>query len=237
MFQDHALFPNRTVAGNVEFGLQMQHMAPAERQQRVTELLILVGLEGFGERTIDTLSGGEAQRVALARALAPSPQLLMLDEPLGSLDRALRERLTGDLRALLKRLGITVVHVTHDQAEAFAVADRVAVMFDGAIVRVDTPEALWRGPGTEAVARLLGHPNIVVREGGRHVVLRTDALRVGDGGGIDATVVEQRFREGRYATVVSTQLGLLRFEHGTPLAVGAAVSLVVDESRVAPLDG
>jgi thiamine transport system ATP-binding protein len=123
-------------------------------------LLKLVDLDGFGPRATSELSGGEAQRVALARALAPQPALLMLDEPLGSLDRALRDQLTGDLRRLLTSLGQTALHVTHDQAEAFALADRVAVVADGRPVAVGTPAELWADPGSRFVAEFLGHSNI-----------------------------------------------------------------------------
>jgi len=118
MFQDHALFPHRTVAGNVDFGLKMTGSPLDVRRSRVEEVLELVGLGGYDHRSIADLSGGEQQRVALARTLAPSPRLIMLDEPLGSLDRALRDRLIGEMRGIFARLGITVVYVTHDQDEA-----------------------------------------------------------------------------------------------------------------------
>lgn len=159
MFQDHGLFTHLDVVGNIGYGLEVAGMAGAERRRRVDELLSLVGLEGLGHRRVDQLSGGEAQRVALARALAPEPGLLMLDEPLGSLDRALREQLTGELRRLLSELGQTAVHVTHDQSEAFAVADRIAVIDGGELVAVGRPADLWSDPGSAFVARFLGHPN------------------------------------------------------------------------------
>jgi len=125
VFQDHQLFPHRDVAGNVGFGLSVAGRPQAEIRRRVTELLDLVGLPGFERRGVASLSGGEAQRVALARALAPSPRLLLLDEPLGALDRELHDRLALDLRRLLKEVGIAGLHVTHDPEEADAVADRV----------------------------------------------------------------------------------------------------------------
>lgn len=157
MFQDHALFPHRDVAANIAFGLKMQRRPAAEQRARVEDLLALVGLEQRSSRRIDELSGGEAQRVALARALAPRPRLVMLDEPLGSLDRALRERLAVDIRTAVKAMGVAALHVTHDQDEAFTVADRVAVMHAGRLVQVDTPQQLWRAPRTALVARFLGH--------------------------------------------------------------------------------
>jgi len=128
MFQDYSLFPHMTVAGNVAFGLRTAGRGSADIRRGVAAALERVGLEGYEDRAIGTLSGGEQQRVALARALAPEPRLLMLDEPLGALDRTLREHLVGELRELFAGLGITAVYVTHDQEEAFALADRVVVM-------------------------------------------------------------------------------------------------------------
>jgi ABC-type Fe3+/spermidine/putrescine transport system ATPase subunit len=159
MFQDHALFPHLDVAGNVAFGLRGQDAAT--QRARVTELLALVGLAGFGSRRIDKLSGGERQRVALARALAPAPRLLMLDEPLASLDRSLRQRLVAELREILTSLAIPAIYVTHDQFEAFAIAHRVAILDHGQVVRAGAPDDIWRDPRTEFVARFLGMENII----------------------------------------------------------------------------
>ncbi|UUN29463.1 ABC transporter ATP-binding protein [Streptomyces sp. FIT100] len=161
MFQDHQLFPQRDVGGNVAFGLRMHGVPRAEQTRRVEELLELVGLPGAGRRAVATLSGGEQQRVALARALAPRPRLLMLDEPLGQLDRTLRERLVLELRGLFERLGTTVLAVTHDQGEAFALADRVVVMRDGKVAQSGTPREVWQRPASEFVARFLGFDNVV----------------------------------------------------------------------------
>lgn len=161
MFQDFALFPHKNVRDNIAFGLRMRRLSRPEIDARVAEMLGLVELEGLGEREIAQLSGGEQQRVALARALAPGPQLLMLDEPLGALDRALRERLMLDVRAILKRVGMTAIYVTHDQTEAFAVSDRLAVMNAGEIEQIDTPQTLHEWPATPFVARFLGFRNLV----------------------------------------------------------------------------
>jgi ABC-type Fe3+/spermidine/putrescine transport system ATPase subunit len=136
MFQDFALFPHRNVFDNVAFGMQMAHVSQEEIQNRVHEVLNLVGLPDFGGRDVNTLSGGEQQRIALARSLAPRPRLLMLDEPLGSLDRNLRERLVRDLRQILREQHLTAIYVTHDQEEAFAIADRVVVMNAGKVEQV-----------------------------------------------------------------------------------------------------
>jgi thiamine transport system ATP-binding protein len=156
VFQDGQLFPHRDVAGNVAFGLRMRGMPAADRKTRVTELLEMVGLAGYGGRRVTELSGGEQQRVALARALAPRPRLLLLDEPLSALDRALREQLAMDLAAVLRVAGATALVVTHDHDEAFTLADRVAVMRAGEIVQTGAPDAVWRWPEDEQTARFLG---------------------------------------------------------------------------------
>ena len=161
MFQDYALFPHRDVAGNVAFGLRMHGESRKQIDMRVAEMLELVGLAGYDHRRVYELSGGERQRVALARSLAPSPRLLMLDEPLGALDRALRERLLDELRAILTRVGVTSLYVTHDQAEAFAIADWLVLMNDGVIEQQGPPEAVYRQPTTRFAARFLGLSNLV----------------------------------------------------------------------------
>jgi ABC-type Fe3+/spermidine/putrescine transport system ATPase subunit len=161
MFQEYALFPHRNVAENVAFGLRMQNQPEGEIAARVAAMLALVGLEGYERRRVYELSGGERQRVALARSLAPSPRLLMLDEPLGALDRALRERLLDELRAILKRVGVTSIYVTHDQAEAFAIADWLVLMNAGQVEQQGPPEAVYRRPATLFAARFLGLNNLV----------------------------------------------------------------------------
>ncbi len=161
MFQEYALFPHLDVWGNIAFGLTMLGLPRSERDKRTGEMLSLVGLQGLSGRKVSELSGGERQRVALARSLAPYPRLLLLDEPLGSLDRGLREKLLGDLREILRRIGMTTIVVTHDQAEAFAIADTIAVMDQGEIAQMDTPENLYRQPANPDVARFLGLVNLV----------------------------------------------------------------------------
>lgn len=154
MFQDGQLFEHRDVGSNIAYGLT--DLPRAQRGERVREMLELVGLPGFERRRVTTLSGGQAQRVALARALAPAPRLLLLDEPLSALDRALREQLATDVRTILRRGGTTALYVTHDQDEAMTVADRVGVMEAGRLLRLDTPQRLWADPGSSKVARFLG---------------------------------------------------------------------------------
>jgi len=161
MFQDFALFPHRNVAENVAFGLRMQHLADDEVHRRVAEALEQVNLLAFARRSIVELSGGEQQRVALARALAPRPRLLMLDEPLGSLDRALKVELLDELRRLLHATRIPAIYVTHDQGEAFALADRLALLHDGSLVQVDEPQKVYQQPATTWVAQFFGLTNLV----------------------------------------------------------------------------
>lgn len=161
MFQDFALFPHRDVFGNVAFGLQMAKWNAESIEARVEEVLELVGLSGFAGRDVNTLSGGEAQRVALARSLAPNPRLIMLDEPLGSLDRTLRERLVFDLRQILQHSHQTAIYVTHDQEEAFILADRVVLMNAGRVIQIGLPEGIYRHPDSVFVARFLGMNNLL----------------------------------------------------------------------------
>lgn len=161
MFQEYALFPHKDVFGNVAFGLQMQGLSRETVAARVAEVLALVGLAGFERRDVNQLSGGERQRVALARSLAPQPCLLMLDEPLGALDRALRERLMDELPDILRRADATAITVTHDQEEAFAVADRVVLMQAGRVVQVGTPEGVYRRPVSAWAAHFLGLTNLL----------------------------------------------------------------------------
>ncbi len=161
VFQDYALFPHRSVADNVGFGLRMRKVGRPERQARVAEMLDLVGLGDVAGRRPGTLSGGQRQRVALARALAPSPSLLLLDEPLANLDRRLRESLRQELRRVHDRVGVTTVLVTHDQEEALTLADRIGIMRDGVLEQVGTPDQLWRQPASRFVAGFLGEMNLL----------------------------------------------------------------------------
>ncbi|MDZ7843680.1 MAG: ABC transporter ATP-binding protein [Anaerolineales bacterium] len=161
MFQDFALFPHKNIAENVSFGLEMKGWPREKIQERVDQVLDLVGLSGFRSRSIETLSGGEKQRVALARSLAPQPQLLMLDEPLGSLDRTLRERLLEELGDILREINQTAIYVTHDQVEAFLIADRVLVLNAGTTAQVGTPEEIYQQPNSPFIARFLGLSNLI----------------------------------------------------------------------------
>ena len=156
MFQEYALFPHLTVGDNVAFGLRGPH-----KHRVATEMLARVGLAGFEQRDVQTLSGGEQQRVALARSLAPQPRLLMLDEPLGALDRALREQLTVELRTLLREFKQTAIYVTHDQQEAFGIADQVLVLNAGRVEQQGTPEQVYASPANEFVKQFLGPGRLI----------------------------------------------------------------------------
>lgn len=258
MFQDLALFPHKNAFDNVAFGLQMQNLGRAEIQTRVRETLELVGLTGFEKRNVNNLSGGEQQRVALARALAPRPKLLMFDEPLGALDRILREQLVIDLRAILKRIGMTALYVTHDQDEAFAIADRIAIIHAGRVVQIDTPAEIYRAPANAFVARFLGmtnlfrahlRPNAVAETelgtfpattpGHIHnslavALIRPDRIRVNAiGTGIRARVKAWTYRIGTYRLRVVTEHGAeLVIDAEQPQALDAQIGLEIDNVEI-----
>jgi thiamine transport system ATP-binding protein len=237
MFQDHALFPHRDVLGNVTFGLRMQRRPHREIDARAREVLAAVALEGFERRTVSSLSGGEQQRVALARALAPAPRLLMLDEPLGSLDRALRERLTDDLRAVLTDLGVTALFVTHDHDEAFAVADRVAIMRAGTVEQIGPAEQVWRQPATAFAARFLGY-NVTTAVGGNgRVAVRPESLRLVGGGGTEGVVRARTFRRDHFLVRVDVggeHLDVALADGPLP-DIGARVHVTADTDAIVPL--
>jgi len=161
MFQEYVLFPHKDVGDNVAFGLKMSGIGKKEQSQRVKQVLGLVGLPRFQDRDVNTLSGGEQQRVALARSLAPEPRLVMLDEPLGALDRTIRDRLVAELRDILKKASQTAIYVTHDQEEAFTVADRIMILGDRKIAQVGTAREIYFQPNSPYVAKFLGMTNFL----------------------------------------------------------------------------
>jgi thiamine transport system ATP-binding protein len=254
MFQEYALFPHRDVAGNVEFGLRMTLRDTTARARRVDEMLELVGLAGLRDRRIATLSGGEQQRVALARALAVRPRLLMLDEPLGALDRLWRRRLLDELRVILDAADVPALYVTHDQEEAFAIAARVAIMRDGRIVQSGVPAEVWRAPTDAWTATFLGFGPRVEADhrdgrletpwgalaapegtvmGTVDVVVRPDAARIVPGGPIGATVTRATFAGTRVELTVTPEAGpdlTLSIEPKGAPAVSTRVDLDLDPS-------
>ncbi len=172
VFQDFSLWPHMTVAANVAFGLRMQGLRRAEREQRTREVLKKVQMEAFMDRLPDQLSGGQQQRVAIARALAVQPRVLLFDEPLSALDARLREDMKHELAQLLRETGVTAVYVTHDQQEAFTLGNRVALMHQGRIAQVGTPESLYEQPASSFVASFVGNSNLLAyRRYNGHILL------------------------------------------------------------------
>jgi spermidine/putrescine transport system ATP-binding protein len=228
VFQDLVLFPHMTVAENVAYGLARAGVEREERDERVAAMLDLVGLAGFGERDPASLSGGQRQRVALARSLVTEPAVLLLDEPLSSLDRGLREELQTELTRIQREVGTTFLYVTHDQESAMAMADRVAVMNDGQLVETGPPETLYREPATAFVARFFGDAAVVsgvvsadgevelagttvptagvgdAAPGDRvRVVVHPDDVSLTDDGPLPGTVRTATYRGGRYEQTVA----------------------------------
>lgn len=250
MFQDGQLFTHLTVARNVDYALRLRRVSAAKRDARVAELLRLVGLEGYGARLPASLSGGERQRVALARALAVDPRLLLLDEPLSALDRTLRQRLAGDLRQILTEAGTTALMVTHDHEEAFAVADRMAVMSAGRLVQQGPVSEVWERPADAETALFLGYARVLEGEAARRlltwagavpapaVAVRRSALRLDEAGPIEATVVSTTAAPEQARLVVEVEgLGTVDAvaPPGTAPVPGSRIHLEVDLTRLAPL--
>ena len=177
VFQDYALFPHMDVVTNVEYGLRVARVRRDERRRRAIEALAMVRLEGFADRRPAQLSGGQRQRVALARAIVNEPSVLLLDEPLGALDLKLRQEMQTELKAIQRRIGITFLYVTHDQEEAMAMSDRIAIMNKGVIEQVGSPKEIYELPSSAFVASFIGTSNVIERDG-RTKSLRPERLRV-----------------------------------------------------------
>jgi spermidine/putrescine transport system ATP-binding protein len=251
VFQDYALFPHLSVAENVAFGLKMRDLPTKEIRLRVTDSLKQVNLGGFAERSVTDLSGGEQQRVALARVLATRPRLLMFDEPLGALDRALRDHLLEELREILHQSGIPAIYVTHDQEEAFAIADRIALLHDGRIAQIGAPAAVFDRPASGWVANFLGLGNVLEGKlvGYGRVETRLGVLEVGceTGAGAGESVAllvrpdqvklsdNRNGLKGRVADILFQKNGYrvtlengLYFYTSTPPKAGEEISITVE---------
>ncbi len=252
MFQGYALFPHMSVEQNVAFGLRMR--GSDDVISRTREILTLVGLAGMGARDVSSLSGGEQQRVALARSLAPRPALLMLDEPLASLDAGLRERLMPELRRIFRELKQTVITVTHDQHEANAIADRIAVMNAGRIEQIDSPQALYSRPRTAFVAGFLGLGNLVSGDWllqqtglaipGEQVLLHPAGISLAGqetGGGytLPGELMQRVYEGERWRLSAQVAGETLRFRHevgGQPVPEpGSALRLVIEPDWIMSL--
>lgn len=244
MFQDGQLFAHLDVAQNVGYALRRRRLPRGAVQTRVAELLDVVGLDGLQDRRPGSLSGGQQQRVALARALAAEPRLLLLDEPLSALDTTLREQLATQLRDVLRTTGTTAIMVTHDQEEAFAVADDVALLRDGRVVQHGPALEVWRAPADADAARFLGYRTVLPAEAGllldhegHRTALRRNALQVDAGGPIGATVLSSTAGpDGVHLMVRVEGLGdVPAVTDGAAPGPGARVRLRVQQASVAPL--
>jgi putative spermidine/putrescine transport system ATP-binding protein len=234
VFQSYALFPNMTVADNIAYGLKIRGVASDERAARVAELVALTNITGLENRRIDQLSGGQRQRVALARAVAVRPGILLLDEPLTALDAALRDRLRSELNRLLRALGITTIYVTHDQAEAMELGDRIVVMRKGAIAQIGTPREVYFAPKDRFVAEFVGAANIVeapIEQG--ELVLPGGRLPVGGGTAAAHATVMIRPETIR---IVDAGAGLLSGVIDSVSFVGDRQRLVVSGVSTKPLN-
>ena len=221
VFQGYALFPHLSVFENVAYGLRVRRIRGQTLRDRVGTALALVGLEGLGERRPQQLSGGQQQRVALARALVLEPKLLLFDEPLSNLDAKLREQMRLEIRTLQQRVGITSVYVTHDQAEAMTLADRIAVMDRGRIVQLGTPRKIYEEPADRLVAAFVGHANFAV---GTVRERRADALVIETLGGLRRpSFAEGEYREGARVDVMVRPEEVHLLPHGAEGTLPATV--------------
>jgi putative spermidine/putrescine transport system ATP-binding protein len=223
VFQSYALFPNMSVADNIGYGLKIRGVAGKERAARVAELVGLTNIAGLENRRIDQLSGGQRQRVALARAVAIRPGILLLDEPLTALDAALRDRLRGELNRLLRGLGITTIYVTHDQAEAMELGDRIVVMQKGAIAQIGTPREIYFNPGNRFVAEFIGAANIIESsvENGR-LLLPGGRQPIGGNASLERAV----------AMIRPETIGLIEAAGASLSGIIESVSFIGDRQRV-----
>jgi len=240
VFQSYALFPHMTVLRNVIYGLKFRKVPREEALAAGRAMLEKVGLPGAGDKTIDQLSGGEQQRVALARALIVRPKVLLLDEPLSNLDAKLRVRMRGEIRRLQREFGITALYVTHDQEEALALSDRVAVMEGGRIVQIGTPREVYGAAANGFVADFIGRSNILVLEDGSRVAVHPEDIRLSSGGeGIEGVVFDRQFKGAVVTWFVDaggrTVEADLPGRSGDAWRTGERVRISFDEESATPL--
>ena len=240
VFQSYALFPHMTVLRNVIYGLKFRKIPREEALSAGRAMLEKVGLPGAGGKTIDQLSGGEQQRVALARALIVRPKVLLLDEPLSNLDAKLRVRMRGEIRRLQREFGITALYVTHDQEEALALSDRVAVMEGGRIVQTGAPQEVYGAAANGFVADFIGRSNILVLEDGSRVAVHPEDIRLSSGGeGIEGVVFDRQFKGAVVTWFVDaggrTVEADLPGRSGDAWRTGDRVRISFDEESATPL--
>ena len=241
VFQSYALFPHMTVRQNVEYGLKMRKVAAELRARRVEEVLRLVHMHDFADRSTRQLSGGQQQRVALARALVIEPDLLLLDEPFSALDRKLREEFQREVRLLQKKLGITTIFVTHDQEEALLMSDRIAVMRGGRIEQCATPMVLYQEPATRFVASFIGRGSFIPGGSGNHFFRPEDVVPHLEGDGLVFEGSVQAIYFQGSSTLADVQVPgqedtllveVSNFGKGQPLDVGSSVAFRVPKERL-----
>ena len=235
VFQDYALFPHMTVFGNIAYGLKTRGWKKERVQNRVEELLSLVRLSGFGKRIIGELSGGEKQRVALARALAPEPSLLLLDEPLSALDESLRESMRREIQRIQKSLKITTLYVTHDQREALAIGDMIALLNRGSVVETGTPEEIYRAPKDLFSARFIGGGNLLPEKGGQIFFRPEDAfpVRQGEKSDYSGRVIYSEFQGSHYEAEILYGERVVRFRtFEVPPPLGDNIGIKIRSGRV-----
>lgn len=263
VFQSYALFPNMTVRDNIGYGLKIKGIAAAKIKERVDEVIELCQLNGLGGRNIKALSGGQRQRVAVARAVAPQPKILLLDEPLSALDAGLRDQLRDELALLLRTLSITTVFVTHDQSEAMAIADRVAVMRSGSVLQIDDPRSLYSKPSSAFVARFVGAanefsgvmkgnnltlpsgnlnlPKSDLAQGPATVYVRQEAIKLtdADGASLKGTVVSKTFLGSSQKIIlsgVSEKLISVVTKPSTQCEIGQTFGLSIEPEDILVLE-
>lgn len=265
VFQDYTLFPHLDAGANIAYGLRVKKVPPPDRRRRVRELLHLVGLEGFEDRPVQTLSGGEQQRVAVARALAPSPRALLLDEPFSAIDTERRESLRRHLLRIQRELQIPTVFVTHSRTEALFLSDRILVLRDGMVEDQGTPEELYERPRTEYAARFLGSVNILDRtavqaafgdaafgdttvpdtNGTHRLMIRPEHVRIGTHGGSDhhsagllrtaGRIRERAYYGAWYEYTLDTALGPVQAVTGTAFEPGASLRVEFSRDHLVPV--
>ncbi len=235
VFQRYALFPHLTVAGNVGFGLSERNTAATEISRRVTEALALVGLPGFEQRYPNQLSGGQQQRVAIARAIVYKPDVLLLDEPLSNLDAKLRIAMRAELKRLQQTLQLTTVFVTHDQQEALALSDRIAVMREGRIEQIGTPRDIYEEPVSAYVADFVGGTNLLRDPNGGTIAIKPERIVLSESAGEAGTILSVVYLGSAYSYMVNVRDQQIEARASSPVIIngksaqaGDAVGVIID---------